>query len=72
MLDDRAASFTLDGYSKDGIAERASLYVFPSITSGVIMKDTRGKRLFMPPQRLPQLELHPPVPAIIYGFFAPF
>lgn len=42
MLDDGTASFTLDGYSKDGIAERASLYVFPDGTSGVIVKDTKG------------------------------
>lgn len=42
MLDDGTASFTLDGYSKDGANERASLYVFPDGKSGVIVKDTKG------------------------------
>lgn len=42
MLDDGTASFTLDGYSKDGVNERASLYVFPDGKSGVLVKDTKG------------------------------
>lgn len=42
MLDDGTASFTLDGYSKDGVNERASFYVFPDGKSGVLVKDTKG------------------------------
>ena len=42
MLDDGTISLTLDGYSKDGVNERVSMYVFPDGKSGILVKDTKG------------------------------
>ena len=60
MLDDGTASFTLDGYSADGVNERASLYVLPDGRSGVLVKDSKGKiraKMEVDPERNSVLQL---------------
>jgi len=60
MLDDGTASFTLDGYSGETVNERASLFVLPDGSSGVLVKDTDGHiraRMQIDPENTTQFEL---------------